>query len=163
MATMIALGVLAGGWLIAGDQALDQAVLARDYRSMHMARRAFFPTDPVVADGEASLVLVGASSVVEASGPLVAAAERATELEPDYPFWWARLAQANHVVGDADAMKLALDRAIALQSSNRYAWELMYTYGRRVEDENLQRTAVDRVCALGGARCERLRDELGGK
>ena len=84
---------------------------------------------------------------------LLEAAERPTELEPDFPHWWNQLANRRWRLGDDVGMKAAIDRALELQPTNPRSWTLMLLYAQAIGDDELESDALAMACSLAAPSC----------
>jgi Flp pilus assembly protein TadD len=155
-ASVVALGVgvVAAAWLLVADLRLNRAVDRLSPAAAESAA-AMYPSDPIVAD-----VVAQVHELTGDAGEWLAWREKATEIEPDRPYWWVRLGEAALATGDLDRARSAADRALALQSTNVGANDLDARLAAASGDVEGLESALQRLCNLGQSTCDLDAEEI---
>jgi hypothetical protein len=74
---------------------------------------------------------------------------RSAEIEPDFPYWWARLGTRQLLYDDPAGARVSLERAIALQPYHPLSLQLLATIALREGDDELLSMASARLEAIG--------------
>lgn len=151
-----ALGVLAGGVLIAADAYVDQGTITGDLATVERAQR-LLPGEAtitgLVTDARFNALQTGGRTP-EAERAVIASAERATREDPTRSTWWVRLAYAEGTFGDGTrAEQLAaadrdVDRALERSPWSVEAMTAKYNLAGLTGDEAEVARWRDRLCEV---------------
>ena len=152
------LGLFLGSVVVIADGLLSRAADAKDANAAATVGDVYLG-DPVVSNVVAQ-VYAADPSVADPLTEVIRWRERSTRTEPDRPYWWTQLAEAQIAAqryGDAQA---SIDRALELQPTNVSAWLMQGLLSVRTDDREQLVEALDRLCELGQPECELDVDEL---
>jgi O-antigen ligase/Flp pilus assembly protein TadD len=150
----LGVGVVAAAWLLVADLRLNRAVDRLSPAAAESAA-AMYPSDPIVAD-----VVAQVHELTGDAREWLAWREKATEIEPDRPYWWVQLGEAALATGDLDRARSAADRALALQPTNVGANDLDARLAAASGDVDGLRSALQRLCDLGQPTCDLDAEEI---
>jgi hypothetical protein len=155
LSAVIVLGAVPAVWLLAADVGMQRALDAAEPRALVEAA-GWLPPDPVLADAIAQAWQLGETR--HAHVQAVEWAERAVELDPASPFWWARLGALHLRAGELESADAALASALELQPWHAESWRLrLYLADASGEAEAFE-VATSRVCRLRLPECEPARE-----
>jgi hypothetical protein len=74
---------------------------------------------------------------------------KATELEPDFPYWWMRLGLRQMVIEGPAAARLSFERALDLQPYHPLSLQMLGVIANATGDEDLASLVNRRLTELG--------------
>ena len=74
---------------------------------------------------------------------------RATELEPDFPYWWVRLGIRQMIYGDLVEARESFEEAIRLQPYHPVALQMLRILSEQTGDDTLREFVDQRLAELG--------------
>ncbi len=144
------MGILAGGTLVVADAAFNAA--ADDVDAERLATiSSVFGDDPIMAD-----VVAQAYGAFDGPDERAAALDwrrRAAGTEPDRPYWWSLLAEAQLDAGLIAEAEASIATALDLQPINSRSLRVEALLALRAEDEPRLARALDLLCQLEQSDC----------
>ncbi len=134
------------------DVQLSSAV--RSQRPEEVARAArWTPWDPVAANVVAA-AYVNFVGDVAAHRSAAVWLERARDRQPDWPFYYNKIAEVRLTLGDNLGARRSLEDALALQPWNAQSLDLMRIVAERTGDGELRDSTDLALCRLGVTGCD---------
>jgi hypothetical protein len=147
-AVLVGLGLVAAFSLFIADSRLKHAVDSGDPERVESAA-ALYVGDAVVADIVAQ-TWFNSDVADDLAGPRVIEwSQRATDREPDRPYFWNQLGYRQAVFGDLVAARDSFERALQLQPWNLQSWRYLDQLAVQIGDDDLEQHAQQALCELG--------------
>ncbi len=139
--------VLLGAWIVVADARMDAATSSLGSEAAASAAANWFPHDAAVAN-EAATNLFTPTADAGVQRQVLEWNRRATELEPDFPYWWVRLGIRQMVYGDLVGARESLDEAIRLQPYHPVALQMLQILSERTGDDALREFVDQRLAEI---------------
>jgi hypothetical protein len=136
--------VLLGTWILVADARMDNATSSFGSKAAAAAAVDWFPHDPMVVS-EAATALFTPTADLDVQRQVLEWNRRATELEPDFPYWWERLGIRQMVYGDVAGARQSFEEALRLQPYHPIALQMLRMVAIQQGDDDLLRLVDGRL------------------
>ena len=148
----VGVGVCVAGWLVVADLRFAAAIDQMDSRGAIDAA-ALYPSDPVVADLVAQVLERDPDAVPEVAEHW---RRRPTEIDPERPLWWIRLARFQTGIGDAEGARESIRIARELQPNSVGALRAEIELAAAEGDQARLLDLLEQSCELSMEECDLL-------